>query len=143
MHRRCWPASSEWGDARHADKQWSISYGCRVRGNRAERPEWQAGNHRAVLAILVAHGCGAVFTFGYLTYIAPSEPAAHPGSALGDIALFVGYALIAFPVTGAACERVAKTALRWMIERRDPTDDERRLTLTLARRIATVTAVPW
>ena len=114
-----------------------------MRGTAVERPDWKSGNHRASWAICIAHLSGAVFTFGYLTFIAPSEPAAHPGSPLGDIALFLGFALIAFPATGAACERVARRAGLWMIERRDPTDDERERTLSLARRIAAVTAVPW
>ena len=95
------------------------------------------------MAILVAHVCGAVFTFTYLSFVAPSEPATVETSAAHDVLMFVVFAAIAFPLTGYACERAAKKALGWVIEDRPPTDDERALTLTLSRRIAAITAVPW
>src|SRR5437764_1313237 len=110
---------------------------------RVEVPDWHSGNRRASWAIFAAHLAGAVFTFGYLPYIAPSEPSTRAANGFLDVALFVAYAAVAFPSTGYLCERLSRRALRWMIEERGPTDDERRRTLTLARTIAKATAVPW
>ena len=107
-------------------------------------PDFPSGNRKATASLVVAHLSGAVFVFTYLTFIAPTEPGTlQPTTPLHDIAMFVVFALIAFPLTGWACERLARSTLRWNIEERVPTDEERTLTLTLSRRIAGVTAVPW
>jgi adenylate cyclase len=106
-------------------------------------PEWKNGNRLAAGAIIVAHLSGAVFTFVYLSFIAPSESAPHGSSPITDIALFLGFAAVAFPATGVWCERISRRALAWMIEQRPPTEEERFLTLRMARQIALVTAVPW
>ena len=60
-----------------------------------------------------------------------------------EVAFFIGYALLAFPLTGWACDRVAHRALCWIPERGQPTDQQRASTLTLAGRLAAVTYVPW
>jgi adenylate cyclase len=108
-----------------------------------ERLDWKDGNRKASLAIVVSHLAGAVFTFTYLTFIAPSEPAPVATTPAHDVVMFLVYAAIAFPLTAIACERLARRALRWMIEDRVPTDDERTRTLFLTRRIAVATFVPW
>src|SRR4051794_3715413 len=94
-------------------------------------------------AILVAHLAGAVFTFTYLSFIAPSEPAPQGSSSTTDILVFLGFIAVAFPVTGWWCERIASRALAWIIEERPATEEERALTLNMSRRIALVTFVPW
>ena len=114
-----------------------------MRGERPNEQVWKSGNRRALLAIFVSHISGAVFTFVYLTFIAPSGPTPQASNTTVDVALFLAYAAVAFPATGFACARVAKKAMCWLIEDRDPTDDERRLAITVARRVAAVTAVPW
>ena len=115
----------------------------RVRGPRSDELDWKSGNQLAAGAIMLAHLSGAIFTFVYLTFIAPSEPAPNGSSPVTDILLFLGFIALAFVATGAWCERSAARALRWMIERRAATPEERVLTLRLARRIAAITAVPW
>jgi adenylate cyclase len=113
-----------------------------MRGNDASRfPSYSGGARHTTLALFLAHGAGAAFTFIYLGSVAPSQ--AGEGSALGDLLLFVGFGLVAFPATGALCERVARRALGWMLEERAPTDAERRLTLALPRRLAACTFLPW
>jgi adenylate cyclase len=106
-------------------------------------PEWKSGNLRATLAIFVAHISGAVFTFAYLSFVAPSERATVNTSAVQDVVVFVVFAAVAFPLTGYACERASRKALGWVVQDRPPTDEERPLILTLSRRIAAITAVPW
>jgi adenylate cyclase len=105
--------------------------------------EWKQGNRRAALAIAAAHVSGAVFTFVYLTFIVPSESTPRPSSRFVDVLVFVLYAVVAFPLTGAACLRAAQRAMAWMIEGRDPTEEERAQTLSFARRVALITMVPW
>src|SRR5688572_10709111 len=105
--------------------------------------DYKSGNRRASLAILVAHLSGAIFTFSYLSFVAPTEPATVETSTAHGILVFVVFAVVAFPLTGIWCERAARRALAWMIEDRAPTDDERRLTLALSWRTAAITAVPW
>ncbi|MEY2432261.1 MAG: adenylate cyclase, partial [Acidimicrobiaceae bacterium] len=104
------------------------------------------GEHRArarhtTFVLVLANAAGAVFTFVYLGTVAPSQPG--EGSALGDVLLFLGFALVAFPATGALCDRVSARALAWMREGRAPTNDERRSTLALPRRLAGCTFLPW
>src|SRR3981081_4244701 len=106
---------------------------------------WPA-DHRArarqtAVVLMLANAAGAVFTFVYLGFVAPSQPG--QGSVLGDVLLFLGFALVAFPATGALGDRVARRALVWMHEGRAPTDDERRSTLALPRRWAACTFLPW
>ena len=105
--------------------------------------EWKSHNRLATGAIVISHLCGAVFTFVYSSFIAPSEPAPHGSSPETDVLLFLAFIAIAFPLTGVWCERISSRALRWVIEQRDATDEERLRTLRLARRISVVTFVPW
>jgi len=108
-----------------------------------ELPDWKQGNRTASFAIVAAHVCGAIFTFVYLSFVVPSEASAHPSGHLVDVLVFAGYVAVAFPVTGSACERLARRTLGWMIEERQPTADERDATLAFTRRIAAITMVPW
>ncbi|MEY2449615.1 MAG: adenylate cyclase, partial [Acidimicrobiaceae bacterium] len=106
-------------------------------------PTWHrdpAVRHTAVV-LSIAHAVGAVFTFVYLGWVAPAQQGA--GSATGDVLLFLGFGLVAFPATGWLCERVSRRALVWMIDERPPTDAERRATLTLPRGLAACTFLPW
>jgi adenylate cyclase len=105
--------------------------------------DWTTGNRLATGAIVAAHLSGAVFTFVYLTFIAPAEAARAGSSAITDVAVFVGFAAVAFPVTTIWCERVSRRASLWMIEERASTPEERELTLRLARRMSAITFVPW
>ena len=106
--------------------------------------DWRSGNRWGTLSVVAAHFSGAVFTFAYLSFIAPSEPpAAGHASVTHDGIMFAVFAAIAFPATGKACDWLSRRALTWMIEERSPTEEERVRTLTLTRHIAAVTAVPW
>jgi adenylate cyclase len=100
----------------------------------------RAVKHTA-LVLALAHAFGAVFTFVYLGSIAPAQ--GHESTGASDLLLFVGFGLVAFPATGWLCERVARRALRWMVEQRAPTSDERRATLALPRQLASCTFLPW
>src|SRR3954452_933978 len=97
---------------------------------------------RTALALSAAHLSGAIFVFVYSSAFAPADNPTN-SSIVVDVLVFVAYAVIAFPVTGAWCERLAHRALAWVIEGREPTDDERVQTLTLPRRMALVTGAPW
>jgi adenylate cyclase len=103
----------------------------------------QRGNWRAVAALAFAHVAGAIFVFVYLTFVAPSETTTRASTPGVDIAFFIAFAFAAFPITGLACEHVARRALRWEREQRRPTDSERGRTLALARRLAAITFLPW
>jgi hypothetical protein len=57
-----------------------------MRGSRTEPLDWKTESRLATSAIVAAHLSGAIFTFVYLTFIAPSEPT-RPGSSAshGDL----------------------------------------------------------
>jgi adenylate cyclase len=86
---------------------------------------------------------GALFVFVFLSYIAPNEHIDRGGSVLIDIALFAGYFIVVAAVGGGIGERLAKRAMGWVPEGRRPTDEERRLTLSLALRLAQMSFIPW
>ena len=73
--------------------------------------DWKQGIRPAVCALALAHIAGAVFVFVYLGYVAPSEATSDTASAGLDIVFFIAYALLAFPLTGWACERLARRTL--------------------------------
>jgi adenylate cyclase len=101
------------------------------------------GSWRAACALGVAHSAGAVFVFVYLSYVSPSEAPARVSTPGLDLIFFVAFAAIAFPLTGLGCEFVARRALAWQRGGRRPTEAEGAGTLTLARRLAGVTFLPW
>ena len=104
--------------------------------------QWSRDNIKSVTALATAHLAGAVFTFVYLSFIAPNSTSSSPNAG-AQVALFVAFALVAFPVTGVACQVVAARALAWVRDGRVPTDLERTRTLTLGRRLAAITYLPW
>jgi adenylate cyclase len=112
-------------------------------GSPAGALDWKTESRLATGAIVAAHVSGAVFTFVYLTFIAPAESVRAGASPVTDVAVFLGFAAVAFPATTIWCERVSRRACLWMIEERDSTPEERELTLRLARRMSAITFVPW
>src|SRR4051812_28225644 len=107
-----------------------------------EEIDWGRQSRTISAALTGSHLAGAVFVFAYLSQLAPIDSSRH-GSLLLDVIVFVGYALVAFPVTGLWCDRTARRDLRWVWEDRTLTEDERDRTITLPGRMAAITATPW
>jgi len=107
-----------------------------------EEIDWGHQSRTITAALSGSHLAGAVFVFAYLSFFAPSDTVPH-GSIAMDVGLFVAYAVVAFPLVGWWCKRVAWRDVGWITEERDPTDDERQRTLELPGRMAAVTVTPW
>src|SRR5437764_10406586 len=100
--------------------------------------DWERASRRITLALCGAHLAGAVFVFMYLSQFAPADNPPH-GSILVDLGVFLAYALIAFPATGAWCDRMARRTLCWAVEDRAPEEIERAQTLALPLRMSLAT----
>ncbi|HEX4822625.1 MAG TPA: adenylate/guanylate cyclase domain-containing protein [Acidimicrobiales bacterium] len=107
-----------------------------------EEVDWGRQGRKITAALGSAHLAGALFVFAYLSFLAPSDTVPN-GSIAVDIGLFVAYAVVAFPLTGWWCSRLASSDLSWISEEPEPTDDQRQRTLELPGRMAAVTAAPW
>src|SRR4051812_37169148 len=107
-----------------------------------EEIDWGLQSRTITAALSGSHFAGAVFVFVYLSFFAPSDTVPH-GSIAIDVGLFVAYAVVAFPLVGWWCKRVAWRDLDWIAQERDPRDDERQRTLELPGHMAAITATPW
>lgn len=107
-----------------------------------EEIDWGRLTRTITAGLTGSHLAGAVFVFAYLSLFAPSDTAPRGSLAL-DVAIFVAYAFVAFPLVGWRCNRVSLRDTVWMAEDRGPTDDERQRTLELPGRIAAITVTPW
>jgi adenylate cyclase len=95
--------------------------------------------------VLTANAIGAVLAFVYFSFLAPGSPAPLDGdrdSAITGI-VFVAYVAFAFPVAAAIGGRITQPVQRWVREQRDPDDAERRATLAVPGRIATLSLANW
>src|SRR5262249_38140032 len=96
-----------------ADSDSSVLYGSGMRGcagpavPAVPQVDWKRGNRLAAASMMLAHLVGAGFTFAYLSYMTPK----HNSSTVVDVLLFVAFVTIAFPITGALCDRSARRAL--------------------------------
>ncbi len=98
-----------------------------------------ASSRAISLTLSGSHLFGALFVFGYLTFVAPSD-AVRNVSFLLDVGVFGLFAIVAFPVTGMWCDRIARRALSWLDdEHHEVTDEERERTIGLPLRLSLAT----
>ena len=86
---------------------------------------------------------GAVFVFVYLSFITPMEVPDDPYAPWVDVAVFVGFCALAFPICGWLCYRTAARYLCWLDEERSPTAEERTGTLRVPYLLARQSFVTW
>ncbi len=91
----------------------------------------------------VAHFVGAVFAIVSGTLAARGIPGHASQLSRLDLAFFVGYLAIAFPLCGWRCFASFNRATGWLAEDRPPTPDEQRRTLRLPLTEAAEGMVPW
>ena len=107
-----------------------------------EEIDWGRQGRTITAALGGSHFAGALFVFAYLSFFAPSDTVSH-GSVVMDVSLFAAFAVVAFPVVGWWCNRVAWRDLSWIAEERDPDEQESERTLELPGRMGVITATPW
>jgi adenylate cyclase len=95
------------------------------------------------LALLFSNLDGALFVFCYLMFLSPSGMPEPENGPVGDVALFVAFALVAFPVCGWLCDRAARSHLGWLAEDRPPTPAERDGTLRVPFLLSRVAFATW
>jgi adenylate cyclase len=98
---------------------------------------------RATGGALLANLDGALFTFLFLSFVAPQERVEGYGGASGDLLTFGAYFVVASAITGKFVDLVVERATGWVSDDRTPTEKERERTLALARRIALICFAPW
>ncbi|MGI8662041.1 MAG: adenylate/guanylate cyclase domain-containing protein [Acidimicrobiales bacterium] len=98
---------------------------------------------RCTAGAVLANFAGGVFTFLYLTYIAPGEDVANANGPAANLLVFVAYFVVATLVTSKACAVLVRRSTSWVTEDRAPDDKERVRTLVLPRRLAFECFAPW
>ena len=99
---------------------------------------WQMGRREGVANIV-----GAVFAVVSGALAARGIPGSGSGLSKVDLAVFVAYLAVAFPLCGHISLRAYKYATRWLGEERTPTFEEQRRTLRLPLTQAATGMVPW
>ena len=92
---------------------------------------------------VLANAIGGALAFVYLSFLSPPQPPPPEGEGF----LFLGVAPLYFAATAALMYLVGRRRFRpverWMAERREPDDAERRLVLALPWRAAAGAALAW
>ncbi len=86
---------------------------------------------------------GAIFVFVYLSFITPMKMPDDPTAPWLDVAAFVGFCALAFPICGWLCYRTAARYLCWLDEERSPTAEERSGTLRVPYLLARQSFATW
>jgi adenylate cyclase len=105
---------------------------------------WRRNVRRSTVAIVAANALAAVVVFVFLSWIIPAPAVAHPGRVtLLNFAVFVAYLSVAFPVAWVWSIRRVRPTRAWMIREREPTPDERDLTLRAPLQQLQILAAAW
>jgi adenylate cyclase len=98
---------------------------------------------RCTLGAILAHLDGAIFTYTYLTFVAPGS-AEDAGHAPADsLVIFAVYFVVATLVAGKLIDVLVSRATGWVTDDRVPTAVERARTMAMPRRIAFASFAPW
>ena len=86
---------------------------------------------------------GALFTFVFLEFIAPTEKPARPVGVGRDVIVFVVFLVVSFVLIERRERRTQRQALDWLETGRTPTEQERSRTLGLPIRMALQPMLAW
>jgi adenylate cyclase len=105
---------------------------------------WRRNLRRSTVAVVAANAFAAIVVFVYLSWVIPVPSVAHPERAtLLNLAVFVSYLAVAFPVAWVWSIRRVRPVRAWMVEEREPTPAERDLTLQAPLHQLQILAAGW
>ena len=91
---------------------------------------WRRNVRRSTVALIGANALAAIVVFVFITWVIPVPAVADPErTTLLNLAVFVGYVAVVFPVVWVWSIRQVRPIRAWMVDGREPTPVERDLTL--------------
>jgi adenylate cyclase len=108
------------------------------------RALWRRTVRRSTAAIAGANALAAAVAFVFLSWVVPVPAVAHPGRVtLLNLAVFVAYLALAFPLVWVSSIRRAAPTRAWIVAGREPTPAERDLALRAPLRVLQTLASAW
>jgi adenylate cyclase len=105
---------------------------------------WRRNARRSTVALIGANALAAIVVFVFLSWVIPVPAVPDPERAtLLNLAVFVGYLAIVFPVAWVWSLRRVRPIRAWMTADRPPTPDERDLTLRAPLHQLQILAAAW
>jgi adenylate cyclase len=105
---------------------------------------WRRNVRRSTVALIGANTLAAVLVFVYLASVIPVPAVSDPkGTTLLNLAVFVVYLAVVFPVAWVWSLRRVRPIRAWMTADRTPTPDERDLTLRAPLHQLQILAAGW